>query len=255
MRIVLPPSIGEMKASARGQMLTETLRRILGRPVNVEVARSYEDLERRIRSGDFDLAWAPPALCGRVQGIVRSVLKAVRKGRSSYRAAIVCRADSPLSVDRLRGQRAAWVDPSSIGGYALPVALLRSRGVEPGSVLASQRFVGSYRDALLSVLDRSADLAPIYVGDETEPAAQATLQELVGGMAPQLRPFAFTGTAPNDGLVISSGVPAREAAALATSLTSKVASKIGSVLRDVLGADGFEMAAKGEYAGLARLTD
>ena len=47
-----------------------------------------------------------------------------------------------MSVDKLRGLKAAWVDPLSAGGYLLPLAWLRGQGIEPNLVFDRQETSG-----------------------------------------------------------------------------------------------------------------
>ena len=94
---------------------------------------------------------------------VRVWVRGVRKGASSYRAAMMCRADSPLTIDALQGTRASWCDRDSVGGYLLPLALLRNKGLDPNKLFASQTFSGSYQaslDALLHDAPNRASRTP-----------------------------------------------------------------------------------------------
>lgn len=47
LEIVLPPGLGEARASARAELLAESLARVLEGGVNVTVAPTYDELARR----------------------------------------------------------------------------------------------------------------------------------------------------------------------------------------------------------------
>lgn len=246
LHLLLPPALGLPRATARAELLEVSLERRLGRPVRVEVARSYQDLERRVLDGDVDLAWAPPVLCGRVESTARLILQAVRSGRSTYRAALVGRAAEHLALGGLAGKRAAWVDPFSTAGYLLPRAHLRAHGQDPDRVLGAQRCVGSYRSALLAVIAGDADLAPIFAGDGGPEGIRVALADQIGPEARLLSPIAITGEAPTDGLVATARLEDDEARALVDRLLP-LDQPVPTILLDVCEAEAFVVAPPGIY--------
>src|SRR5437899_1655815 len=119
--------MGDLKARLRAEKLGQHLRRALGEPVEVEVVSSYADLERRLRDGDVDVAWAPPMLAAEARPRAKLLLKAIRSGRDVFRAALVGRSEDALALDKLEGLRAAWVAPLAMAGYLLPTRYLREK--------------------------------------------------------------------------------------------------------------------------------
>lgn len=223
-----------------------SLSRRLGRAVHVEVARSYQDLERRVLDGEVDLAWAPPVLCGRAEPTARLILQAVRGGRSTYRAALIGRQADRLAVGDLAGTRAAWVDPFSTAGYLLPRAFLRSHGADPDRLFGAQRFAGSYRSALLAVIAGEAELAPIFAGDGGLEGIRTALADQIGPEARLLGPVAITGEAPTDGLVATERLGHDEARALVDRLLPRD-QPVPTILLDVCEAEAFAVARPGIY--------
>ena len=201
-----------------------------------------------VLGGAVDLAWAPPLLCGRAEPSARLILRAIRAGRSTYRAALVGRRADRLAPAGLSGKRAAWVDPYSTAGYLLPRAFLRSQGVDPDRDLAAKRSWGSYRDALLAVVSGQADFAPIFAAGGDPEFIRTALADQIGPEARLLGPFALTGEAPNDGLVATQRLGEAEARQLVAGLVSP--GPIPSILLDVCEADAFELAPPGTYATL-----
>lgn len=245
--LLLPPALGLPRATARAELLEASLARRLDREVRVEVARSYQDLERRVLEGEVDLAWAPPLLCGRAEPTARLILQAVRGGRSTYRAALVGRHAEFLAATGLAGKRAAWVDPFSTAGYLLPRAYLRSRGDDPDRLLGGQRFVGTYREALLAVVGGDADVAPIFAGDGSPEVIRTALADQIGPEARLLGPVAITGEAPTDGLVATTRLDADEARALVERLLPR-GQPVPTIFLDVCEADSFVVAPPGIYS-------
>jgi two-component system NtrC family sensor kinase len=235
----------------RAELLSTTLSARLRRPVLVEVADSYEELEREVLSAAVEVAWAPPSLCARAEPTARAILRATRGGRSEYHSALICRADDPLTIDTLSGRRAAWVDRRSTGGYLLAAAHLRRLGRPPEKVLASESFYGSYGAALSAVLSGEADFTAIYVADVDHASVRATLLQYVGEDEGRLVAFECTAASPTDGLVITARTSAPDAKSLLEAILPDSSSKGPPTLLQVCEADSFTLARPGEFAALA----
>lgn len=247
---MFPPSLGHIAASARAELLTQWFLRRLGVEVTIDVAKDYEEMRRAISTGQVDLAWAPPVVCAAVQRSSLAILKAVRSGRSSYRAALVARRNEVGSLSDLQGARAAWVDRLSTAGYLLPLAHLRATGFEPDDLLGEQIFVGSYGRAMQALLERQADLAAIYVHNSTHEAAEASLREVVGGDAPRLVALDFTRETPSDGLVIVERPEHSDSHEVLRQIRELTSGNQHTLLLTIFDAEALEQAHDGEYAAL-----
>jgi phosphonate transport system substrate-binding protein len=247
--LLFPPSLGPVTAGARAETLAHWLSQRLSRPVAVEVAESYGDLQRRVEGREVDLAWAPPTICARVIDSVPAIFAVVRRGAANFRAALVVRRGEITSLAQLRDKRAAWVDRHSAAGYQLPCALLRRHGYEPDDLLGRQTFVLGYSDAVRRVLEGKADVAPVFVHGETDEFVTMSLSTIVGARAAErLTALAFTDTTPADALVVvrdehDGGV---EVAAIA---------RLGEIresnpLLDAMDAEGLRRATVDDYAAL-----
>jgi len=201
--LLFPPSLGQVTASARAELLTDWLGKRLGTYVTVEVAESYTELHQRIASSDVDMAWAPPGICAKVQAQARVVFKAVRSGSSMYQAAIIGRKSEGNDVATLADKRAGWVDELSTGGYLLAAGRLRAAGITSDR-LASEEFLGSYGAVVRAILEHQIDFGSIYVREPTPEATQASISTFVGNArAETLGPIAYTRAGPSDGLVVT----------------------------------------------------
>ena len=201
--LLFPPSLGQVTASARAELLTDWLGKRLGTFVTVEVAESYAELVQRIEHADVEMAWAPPSVCARVQPYARAIFKAVRSGSSMYRAAIIAREGQFGEVAELAGKRAGWVDTLSTGGYLLASGLLRSSGITPDR-LASEEFLGSYGAVVRALLEHQVDFGSIYVREPTPEGARESVSTFVGNArAARIGVVGFTRAAPSDGLVVT----------------------------------------------------
>lgn len=257
-RFGLSPSMGP-EARDRAPLLERFLSRALGRLVEVSVAPSYDVLGRDVLSGKLDAAWAPPFVCARLEAMgTRVAARGVRRGSAVYRGALVCRDARPLSMERLEGARAAWVDRDSVSGYLLPLALLRTRGMDPNKVFFSQEFFGSFRAAVEAVLAEKADVASVYATPASaavpEAAAATGLAEILPGRSSELHVVAFTDEAPNDGVVCSMNAPPELMRELEKAILEMHSSPDGAaLLKDVFHAERFEPAPRLGYRSLYRV--
>ena len=208
MRFLLPPDRGSVRVSARAAVLADWMSGWLEQTVDVQAARSYRELSSAIERGDAELVWTPPAVCARVGARARTLLTAVRRDATSCSAALVVRADSGIrSLADLEGKRAAWVDPLSTSGHLMAVDHLREHGLDPERTFSEQRFAGSYRDALVELVEGRADVTSVYVVDGGPDATLRELHDLVGAGAKALTLLATTAPAPYDALVVPHGSP------------------------------------------------
>ena len=214
MEMWLPPDRGELSSGARASLLADWMSAWIGRPVDVQVAKSYGALEQALLDADIELAWAPPAVIARAKSRSRFVLTAVRGGATASSAALIVRREDPArSIADLDGRRAAWVDPLSMSGYLSPIVHLRRNGVDPDLHFRDQCFYGSYEHALRAVASGEADLAAVY-GHVTDPGDRSVhdaLDDIGGAAFSRLRVLGRTPPAPYDGLVGTARMDPRDA--------------------------------------------
>jgi phosphonate transport system substrate-binding protein len=226
-----------------GTQLVESTRRFaarlqerLGRPVTSIVARDYEHLREGVSTAGIDLAWMPPLLHARSDGLLAAVVE--RGGSVMFRAALLVRADSAFQrLADLKTARAAWSDRSSASGYLFPRLHLSQAGIEP----AGESLFGSAASAMAAVIDGKADFSSCFVsheagGDLTR--AQADVARSFPPAAWRLRVLDVTDAIPPDGLVLASGIEGTLQARLRDLLLGVHETPEGAaVLRDLFGAD------------------
>ena len=255
-RFGLPPSLGSEMARGRAEQLASFIERALGRRVEVGVAASYEALAKDLLAGRSDAVWAPPFVCARVEAMgVRVLARGVRRGRSSYRAALVARAGAGLTLESLQGMRVAWVDRDSVAGYLLVSAYLKAQGMDPARTFAAQQFTGSYRAALEAVRDGTADVASIFCPPESTGLTYADGVEVVlPGQGGAYELISYTEEAPNDGVPVGMGVAPELVGQLEHALLGLHESPEGlRLLRDIFEAERFEPAPRMGYRALYRV--
>jgi phosphonate transport system substrate-binding protein len=256
LRLALPPSLGSAVARERAERLQEFLCRSLGKDVEVPVAASYESLTKDLLAGRVDAAWAPPFVCARVEAMgVRVLVRGIRNGSASYRAALLCRAGAAITLEKLGGLRAAWVDRDSVAGYLLPTAFLRAKGIDPHKTLFSQSFAGSYRAALEQVLEGGADLTSVFCPmGEGEALATSGVAKVAPELSGKFTAVALTDESPNDGVAVAMAAHAGLVSALERCLLGLRESTEGTaLLTEIFNADGFEPAPRMGYRALYRV--
>lgn len=185
------------------QPLAKVIGSMIGVPVVIEPAESYESLVQAVSKGEVDIALLSPASyvhARRQQPRLHLVGRAITQGVSEYAAFVVVRADDPLhTLADLRGKRMAWVDRMSASGYIYPFGAFRRQGLVPDQLFSEQRFYGTHDLALQALLRGEADACAI---------ASGTFERLVtiaGTDRPRaaLRILHKTGRIPFDALVVS----------------------------------------------------
>jgi phosphonate transport system substrate-binding protein len=255
LRFALPPSLGTAEALARARGFGDHLADKVGSGISVVVAPNYATLQSMVIDGVVDVAWAPPFICARLElkGL-RVAMRGSRAGATSYRAALVCRKKARLELTALglRGTGAAWVDKDSVGGYLLAAALLKSKGIEPTTVFREQRFAGSYREALKSVLEERFDVTSVFAAPDGTP--DQGISEALPGHVGDFAVVAYTAESPNDGVVLSGRINHRVGSAVIGALLEMHGTDAGqTLLQRTFRIDRFEPAPPGSYRSLYRL--
>lgn len=257
MEVLLPSDRGRIASASRAEVIADWLRAWRTGPATVRLAQDYEELERAARRASVDLVWAPPLVAARVADMAQRMLVCVRHGQRGSRAALIVRADAPYAeLTDLAGARAAWVDPMSVSGHLAARAHLKEHGFEPATWLRSERFCGSYRDALRAVASGEADLGAVYArADATDEGVLRSVADMLGPAAKQLRVLAMTPVWPNDAIVLTARLSTRDCADLAERLVSlRSRGREPAMLLEHVGAERLEEVKASEYDCLASLT-
>lgn len=251
--LLVPPSLGNARAHARAELLETSLTSELAIEVKVRVALDYEEIQRETLAATVELAWAPAAILAQLTE-ARAVLRAIRAGHARYHSALVARSGGSVTLANLTGKRAAWVDPLSAGGYLLPLAWLRGRGIEPNLVFDEQTFLGSHRAVVDAVLEGTADVCAVSTPSPDAETLRKALALYAGAAADRLETFGVTDAAPTDALVLT----ARVDPGVAERVVKKLAPAVGrgrtpSFLLTAMEAERLEPTTLDEYRAVRSL--
>lgn len=255
-RFALPPSLGEQRSRARAERLQAFLGQSLGKNAEVRVAVSYESLAKDLLAGRAEAAWAPPFVCARMEAMgIKVLVRGIRHGSSSYRAALVAKAGSGLRLEQLPGSRAAWADPYSTGGHLLAVAHLKAQGLDPSRIFVAQDFLGSYDAALEAVHEGKAQVCSVFCPpSSTGEDFRRGIEEILRGRGPDFDLVCYTDETPNEGICVAMDASEETVQALEKALLELNQSPDGSVfLQEVFNAESFERAPRMGYRSLYRI--
>jgi phosphonate transport system substrate-binding protein len=254
-RFALPPSVGQTRSDARIQKLREFLSALMERSIEVVTTADYRELTNSTRGGTVDVAWAPPFVAARLEsGGLQVLLRGIRRGASTYRAALMASAPD-ASLKWLKGRRAVWVDPYSVSGCLLPLVFLKSKGFNPERDFVSQEYAGSFVAAVERVIAGKADVTSVFAPPPgVQWKGETGLEEMAPHLVSKIRTIAFTEEVPNSGLVASPRAEPTGCAAVRAALKGLKTSPDGLWLMEQLfQMDDFEDAPKMGYHALYRL--
>ncbi len=201
LRFGLSLAHGADQAKSHGDRISQVLSAPIQRPVRPVLLGDYETLLDCLLRGDIDIAWMPPLLMAEAAASGAGVLAvAERAGQTSYAAAIVVRADSPLqTIEDLRGRRMAWVDRDSASGYEFPKQFLEASLGPLPEALARSSFHGSHRAVCEAVMQGWTDAGATYVVcDESGAVTARSWTDLHVVAEDELRILCCTGSIPGD---------------------------------------------------------
>jgi phosphonate transport system substrate-binding protein len=211
-------------------------------------------------AGQVDIGWLSPFsyLLAHSRYGVEVILISSHDGATTYRGAILTRADSPIRrVEDLKGKRFAFVDSLSTSGSIYPRLLMLAHGVDPEKDLARAYFAGGHDKVALDVYNGRADAGAIYAGaTAADPDARDKLLETVPDIKQKTRIAAYTEPIPNDNVCVRAGLPPAIRAKLKQALIGLTKSSEGQrALSDFAGIDGLDPASDSTYAGVRRAVE
>jgi phosphonate transport system substrate-binding protein len=158
------------------------LSQAMGRPVQLVLRRTYQEITAELVSGQLDAAW----ICGypfvAYKDRLSLVAVPVWRGRNVYQAYLLTGRDrSATNIDDLRGDIHAFSDPDSNSGFLVTRALLAERGQRPEGFFGRSFFTYGHRNVVRAVASGLAQSGSVdgYVWEvlnEAEPELTARTQ-------------------------------------------------------------------------------
>lgn len=168
----------QVKADA--ERVAKILSDEIGIPVEVQVPTAYSATVQALVSERAHVAYlsSTPFILAEREAPVEVMVAEERKGKTTYDAVFVVRADSTYrTLADLKGKTMAFTSPTSASGYVFPYGEmvkegLLEAGAKPETFFGKTLFAGGYDRALQAVVRGQADVAAVsdytVEGDKTD---------------------------------------------------------------------------------------
>ena len=162
----------------------------LGKSVELVVPSDFKDFERRVRSGEIQIAHMNPLLYPEVSDVQEAVgMVSEGAGGAKLRGVIIVRAGSRIvSVEDLRGKTVAYVGLKSAGGFLSQKITLEKAGIRPMTDLKLEEARDNKQEnVILSVFNGDVDAGfinedALHVADAYVPASQIKVMAATASM-------------------------------------------------------------------------
>lgn len=126
----------------------------VGRPVELQFGRSYEDTAEKVASGQFDFSFMGPNTYAKFGPPLhlRPLVQIENAGKPSFDGVVVVKKDSPIrSIADLKGKTFAFGDRNSTLTHVVPLYMLIEKGVHLRDLKAFKFVPGSHDNLALNV--------------------------------------------------------------------------------------------------------
>jgi phosphate/phosphite/phosphonate ABC transporter binding protein len=139
--------------------LAQFLSKRLHSPVKIVLTTDFQDYERRLRNGEFDIAFSNPTHYAKTSHTNEIIVMQAKNGRSLLRGLIIVRADSNITYARgLIGHSVAIVSWESTAGYLSQKVFLEAQGIQVTKQLRLQEACQNKQEnVILSVYHGDVD--------------------------------------------------------------------------------------------------
>ncbi len=219
------------------------LGREIGATVLPHLAPSPSALASAVHAGRVHIAWLSPALLATSPLVADAIplASSVREGVAAYHSVLFVGAESPARAPAdLRGARAAWVAPTSAGGYLFARIALARHGLDPATLFASEQFYDSHARVAEAVASGEADVGATFAtfrdDDPTAPITTAGFK-----LDAPVRIIAVAGPIPADVIATTPGLSAPVRASVTHALHKLSGTPAGqAALHALFSVEGFQ---------------
>ena len=202
----------------------------LGRPVKLDIAKSYDDLQARLLREEIDLAALPPYLYveskQREPRLEIIATKLVEGSSGNDSIMYVSESSNIRDVGELKGKRFCIPDYKSTTGYLFPRLAFRKAGLDPDKDVTTH-LSGSHLQAMRDLIEGVCEAAATYSGGYLA-------ADRAGIPVARLQQLAIIGRSPHDAMVTKASMPPEERQRIQDALLSfkpKDGGKVGRVER------------------------
>ena len=240
---------------------------LLGIPVTVTVATSYNGIVEAMESGTVDVGIMPPATYAqaREMGVAKAILSSTLVDYDqeteqqipgtvvgNFKAEVLVRADSGIDgYEGLAGKTIAYLGASSASGYIYPVAEMKKLGIDTEKCTWIN--ITSIPSAILAVINGQVDACFTFEGSRYV-FAKAVLDDKGNpyDLYEVLKVAKLSdGDIPNDAVAVSSKLSAEAADAVADAFLKMAADEEGLKIMNAWGHNGYVPANEADYDTIA----
>lgn len=244
---------------------------LLGVPVNVTVATSYNAIVEAMESGTVDVGIMPPATYAQARdmGVARAILSSTLVDYDqqteqpvpdsvvgSFKAEVLVRADSGIEgYEGLAGKTIAYLGASSASGYIYPVAEMKKLGMDTES--CNWVNITSIPSAILAVINGQVDACFTFEGSRFV-FASAVLDD-AGNPYDLFQVLSVAklsdGDIPNDAVAVNTKLSETTAQAVADAFLKMASDEAGLAIMNAWGHNGYVPANEADYDTIAEYID
>jgi eukaryotic-like serine/threonine-protein kinase len=211
----LPPSFPAAVSQRELRPVLRYLERRLNRPVDLVITKNYDNLRKRVLSGELQMGNLPAlqfVLARHQSPNLRALVTHTIEGALSYQSYLITRDDSDIrDLQQLKGKRFCYSDKGSTSGYLLPRYYLRRNKLDPEQLFSEVHYSGDHLSVMKDVIKGRCDAGAVY--------SVAMLGARNLGIAnSRLRVLAVAGQIPYDIICVPPQVDAKLAAAIGRAL-------------------------------------
>ncbi|MBR1709954.1 MAG: phosphate/phosphite/phosphonate ABC transporter substrate-binding protein [Clostridia bacterium] len=266
LRIQFVPTNTET-ADATTAEFSSYMSNLLGIPVTVTVATSYNGIVEAMESGTVDVGIMPPATYAqaREMGVAQAILSSTLTDYDqeteqliegtvvgNFKAEVLVRADSGIDgYEGLAGKTIAYLGASSASGYIYPVAEMKKLGIDVDS--CNWVNITSIPSAILAVINGQVDACFTFEGSRYV-FAKAVLDDNGNpyDLYEVLKVAKLSdGDIPNDAVAVNPKLSDETKAAISDAFLKMAADEEGLAIMNTWGHNGYVPANEADYDTIA----
>jgi phosphonate transport system substrate-binding protein len=253
LKLVMVPSTDSTKILSSMKPVAQCLEKETGLSFDISVPNSYIVAIEGMGSKKVDIAFLPTFgyLLAHEKYGAEALLKASRNGETTYRAAILARADKNIkSVADLNGKKIAYVDPASTSGYILPKKLFLDSKIKP----AQEVFQGKHDAVVTAVYQGQVDAGAVFYNKPVDGKikdAREKVKVQFPDIEDKVKIVTLTDDIPNDPIVIRKEIPAESKAKISKAFQACVV-KMPDAFKGINNSDAFAGVKDSDYDGVRK---
>lgn len=140
--------------------IAEYVSKKIGKPVELQIAQSYEDAAKKVRDGVYDFSYLGPNTYAKYGPVykLKGLAQIVNAGKPTFYGVVVVKKGSPIkSLKELKGKTFAFGDRNSTLTHVVPLYMLVNDGIHVSDLKKAAFLPGSHDNLALAVATGAFD--------------------------------------------------------------------------------------------------